>query len=146
MAFSAATAWWILAGALVAVELLSGTFYLLALAVGAVAGAAAAHLGLGFSGQIVVAALLGGGVTALWHLKRARNPRSAPAQANRDVLLDIGETVHVPAWGPDGVSQVQYRGAAWSARFTGHGSPAPGPHVIVALRGNQLELAPAGKA
>ena len=37
------TLWWLLAGSLVAVELVTGTFYLLALAVGAVAGAIAAH-------------------------------------------------------------------------------------------------------
>ncbi|WP_288092045.1 hypothetical protein [Thiomonas sp.] len=40
------TAWWILAGFFVAMELVSGTFYLLMLAVGAVAGALAAHAGL----------------------------------------------------------------------------------------------------
>ncbi|HOI65513.1 MAG TPA: NfeD family protein, partial [Thiomonas arsenitoxydans] len=41
------TAWWILAGFFVAMELVSGTFYLLMLAVGAVAGALAAHEQIG---------------------------------------------------------------------------------------------------
>ena len=51
--------WWLVTGALVAAELLSGTFYLLMLAIGAAAAALSAHLGLGLNGQIVTAALVG---------------------------------------------------------------------------------------
>jgi len=137
------TLWWLLAGSLVAVELVTGTFYLLALAVGAVAGAIAAHAGLGLTGQIVTAALAGGGATAAWHLRRARHPRSAPSERNRDVNLDIGETVQVDTWGSDGHAQVHYRGSTWTARYAGHGSRGPGRHVIVAVRGNHLEVAEA---
>ena len=39
------TIWWLLAGGLVVAELLTGTFYLLMLAVGVGAAAIAAHLG-----------------------------------------------------------------------------------------------------
>ena len=81
MDFGLATGWWLLAGVLVAVELLTGTFYLLALALGAAAAALAAHAGAGFTAQLVTAALVGGGSTAAWHLQRARQPRSAPAAA-----------------------------------------------------------------
>ncbi|HEU6455220.1 MAG TPA: NfeD family protein, partial [Roseateles sp.] len=45
MDWTDATTWWIAAGVLVAIELGTGTIYLLMLAVGAVAGALAAHLG-----------------------------------------------------------------------------------------------------
>ena len=41
------TIWWLCAGAAVAVELLTGTFYLLMLATGLAAAAVAAHLGAG---------------------------------------------------------------------------------------------------
>ena len=140
MDWSAATAWWLIAGALVAVELATGTFYLLMMAFGAAAGAVAAHAGLGLPMQIVAAALVGGGATAAWHLKRARHPQSAPAEANRDVLLDIGETLTIDQWQPDGTARASYRGAAWSVRFAGSGTPAPGPHRIVAIRGNQLAV------
>lgn len=143
MDFSLATGWWLLAGVLVAVELLTGTFYLLALALGAAAAAIAAHAGAGFTGQLVTAALLGGGSTAAWHYRRARQPRSAPAERNRDVSLDIGQTVRVESWDDDGLTQVQYRGARWSARLGGSGPRQPGLHVIVAIRGNELEVAPA---
>lgn len=139
------TMWWVAGGVLVAAELATGTFYLLMLALGCAAGALAAHAGLGLSGQIVVGALVGAAATAGWHLKRFRNPRSAPAESNRDVNLDIGQTVQVHAWGADGSAQVNYRGASWSASFGGADPPAPGPHAIVAVRGNQLVLAPQAK-
>ena len=143
MELSSPTLWWLLAGALVAAELATGTFYLLMLAVGCAAGALAAHLGFSASTQVVFGAVVGMAATALWHAKRARQPRSAPAESNRDVNLDIGQTVVVRAWGEDGSAQVHYRGANWSAAFQGEGTPAPGVHAIVAVRGNQLVLAPA---
>ena len=102
MEFQASTLWWVLAGALVIAELLTGTFYLLMLALGSVAAAVAAHAGATGSGQFVAAALVGGGATAAWHFKRARAPRSAPAASNADVSPDIGQTVQVHAWQDDG--------------------------------------------
>ena len=143
MDLAASTLWWLLAGMLVVAELLTGTFYLLMLALGAAAGALAAHAGLSGTGQLVAGALVGGGATALWHLKRFRSPRSAPAEANADVNLDIGQTVRVEAWGTDRLARVQYRGASWEVRYAGDGEPAPGEHVIVAVHGNRLDLAPA---
>jgi membrane protein implicated in regulation of membrane protease activity len=140
-AMSDATGWWVLAGVLVAAELATGTFYLLMLAVSAAAAALAAHAGLGLTAQLVVAsavALLG---TSAWYLhrKRTRSKRT-PAEADRNVNLDIGEAVEVGAWDGQGRAQVHYRGAQWQARFIGSGTPAPGPHRIRSLNGNQLEL------
>lgn len=143
MDWSAPTLWWLAAGALVAVELATGTFYLLMLALGAIAGAVAAHAGLAGTAQVLAAAVVGAGATAAWHWRRAHAPRSAPAARNRDVNLDIGQTVQVPAWNPDGTARVPYRGAAWSVRFSGGGEPRPGPHVIVAVSGQELQVAPA---
>ena len=87
MEFQASTLWWVLAGALVIAELLTGTFYLLMLALGSVAAAVAAHAGATGSGQFVAAALVGGGATAAWHFKRARAPRSAPAASKATSAL-----------------------------------------------------------
>jgi membrane protein implicated in regulation of membrane protease activity len=143
MDLSASTLWWLAAGVLVALEVSSGSFYLLMLALGCAAGALAAHTGLATPGQMVTAALLGGGATAAWHLRRARHPRSAPAAANRNVNIDIGETVDVQAWGSDGTARVSYRGAAWTVRHAGEGAPAAGKHTIVAVHGNHLAVAPA---
>lgn len=137
---SFSTFWWIVAGALVALELLTGTFYLLMLALGAVTAALAQMAGAGLSTQVISAAVVSGGATALWHLRRARHPQSAPSASNPDVLLDIGQTVQVPAWRADGTCRIQYRGSEWDARHQGPDSPQPGPHRIVAVHGNRLEL------
>ena len=139
---SAATLWWGAAGIAVAVELATGTFYLLMFAVGLAAAALAAHAGLGLAAQIAAAAVVGGGATAAWHWKRARSPRSLPARENRDVNLDIGERVEVPAWGADGTARVAYRGSTWIARPAPGSAPRPGAHRVAAVEGNWLVLAP----
>ena len=140
MDWTAPTLWWLAAGALVAAELATATFYLLMLALGAAAAALAAHLGAGFTLQLLAAALVGGGAVALWHLGRSRRPAAPAPEANRDINLDIGESVHVAQWDSEGTARVHYRGADWSARFGGSGAPGPGRHVIRAIEGNQLVL------
>lgn len=142
MDWSASTLWWLAAGALVAAELATGTFYLLMLALGAVAGALAAHAGLATTVQMLAAALLGGGAVALWHLRRSRQPGAPAAGANPDIHLDIGSTVQVAQWSADGSARVSYRGAAWDVRHVGAGQPRPGAHVIRGVDGNCLLVAP----
>ena len=143
MDFSASTLWWLAAGALVAAELATGTFYLLMVALGAAAGALAAHGGLGPSAQWVLAAAVGAGTTAAWHFKRQRQPGRAPAAHNRDVNIDIGQSLHVDVWGPDGSARVAYRGSTWAVRFVGSGVPTAGPHVIVSVQSSHLGVSPA---
>jgi len=142
MDIGTAVFWWITAGLLVAVELATGTFYLLMLALGAVAAALAAHLGLALPMQLVAGACVGGGAVAAWHVLRQRQPQAAPAGANRDVNLDIGERVHVAAWRADGTASVEYRGAQWSARYAGSGAASPGEFTIREIEGSRLVLAP----
>ena len=142
MDWNPATLWWLATGALVAAELATGTFYLLMVALGCAAGALSAHAGLSNTAQMVSAALLGLLATAAWHVRRARRPRALPAQANRDVNLDIGSPVRVEQWQADGSARVHYRGSAWSARFAGAGTPTPGEHVIVGVDGSELRVAP----
>jgi len=143
MDFPASSFWWVAAGIAVAAELATGTFYLLMMALGLAAAAIGAHLGLSGTGQIIVGALVGGGATALWHVKRAREPHAAPPSENRDVNLDIGERVNVVAWRPDRTARVQYRGSAWTARLQPGAQAVPGEHVVTAVEGNWLVLAPA---
>lgn len=140
----ASTLWWVASGVLVAAELATGTFYLLMVAVGAVAGALCAHLGLAAPAQLAVAAMVGGAATLGWHLKRRAQPAPGPLSANPDVNIDIGSEVQVAHWLPDGTTRVSYRGASWAARHAGGGEPpSPGPHRIVAVEsGNRLVLAP----
>jgi membrane protein implicated in regulation of membrane protease activity len=140
--WSATTLWWVLTGVLVAAELATGTFHLLMLALGAAAGALAAHAGLGPTAQMVCAALVAGGASLTWSLRQRRTRSRLAADADPDVNPDIGRDVHVDSWDAEGTARVQYRGAAWSARYAGSGTPQPGTHVIVAVQGSQLQLAP----
>ena len=137
---SPATLWWIVCGALVAAELATGTFYLLMLALGAAAAALAAWSGAGGAVQILVAAVIGGGATLLWHFKKGAKVSSLAASANPDVHIDIGQSVQVANWGPGGSATVKYRGAEWQARFIGTGLPEAGGHTIRALEGSTLLL------
>jgi len=137
----ASTLWWLAAGAAVVAELLTGTFYLLMLAIGLVAGALAAHLGAAPPAQIVAAALVGAAAVAACYGVRRRHPKSPPAASNRDVNLDVGETVTVQAWSADGTAQVKYRGAQWTVALQPGTAPAdalPGPYRVVEVVGSRL--------
>ena len=142
MAQSVATWWWVAAGVLVAAELATGTFYLLMLALGLVAGALAAHLGVGALGQVIAAAVVGVGATAVWHGWQRRQAPSPAARENRDVNLDIGESVKVDAWANDRTTRVHYRGSTWAARLAPGAAAAPGDHIVSAVEGNWLVLTP----
>jgi membrane protein implicated in regulation of membrane protease activity len=142
MDLSDASFWWVAAGVVVAAELATGTFYLLMVALGLAAAAVAAHLAFSTTVQLMAFAVVGGGATAAWRLRRARNPRAAPTPENRDVNLDIGERVHVTGWGVDRTARVNYRGSLWTARLQPGAPAAPGEHRVVAVEGNWLVLAP----
>lgn len=136
------TLWWVLAGVAVAAELLSGTFFLLMLALGAAAGAIAAHAGLGFSGQLVAAALVGGGAVAAWARWRRQHPPATAPQADPNVVLDIGQVVQIADWAADGTARVRYRGADWMAVAAPGSPPAPGPWRIASVEGSRLIVEP----
>ena len=132
------TLWWLMAGTAVVAELLTGTFYLLMLAIGLAAGAIAAHLGVEVSTQLVIAALVGGGAVVACYAIRKRNPGAQPAASNRDVNLDVGETVQVDAWNPDGTAQVRYRGAQWTVLLRPGNAASPGLYRVAEVVGSRL--------
>ncbi|MCB8747879.1 NfeD family protein [Rhodoferax sp. U2-2l] len=134
------TLWWLAAGALVAAELVTGTFYLLMLAVGLMAAALAAHAGASTTWQWVAAALVGGGSTLLWRAFKRSRPSAAPARANHDVNMDIGETVHVAAFNDDGSCSVHYRGARWDASLAAGEVATGGVYRITEVVGSRLIL------
>ena len=84
------TIWWLAAGIVVAAELLTGSFYLLMLALGLAAAAIAAHLGVELPLQMVSAAVVGGGAVAAWHLAKKKRPGDPSPRAERSVNLDVG--------------------------------------------------------
>lgn len=138
MDWNASTWWWLGTAALVVAELVTGTFYLLMLAVGTVAGAVAAHAGLSFAAQMALGAVVGAGAASFWYWRRSR--QLSDATSDPAMNLDIGGLVQVSHWHPDGSTRVYYRGAGWDARYSGSGAPAPGAHVIRAVQGSRLLL------
>ena len=130
------TLWWLLAGAAVAIELLTGTFYLLMFAIGLAAAALAAHAGASMATQLVVAALIGGAAVAGWHVLRGRGKGAAAAGANLD--FDAGEHVHVDAWSADNTCTVRYRGTTWTAVPAGGSPQGTGPHRVRQVDGSRL--------
>lgn len=133
-----ATLWWLLAGAAVAIELLTGTFYLLMLAIGMAAGALAGHAGASMTTQLVLAAVVGGGAVGGWHLLRRKRQDGADAGTNMD--FDAGEPVHVESWTPDRTATVRYRGTTWTA-VPAEGTPqGTGLHRVRHVDGSRLVL------
>ena len=134
----ASTIWWILAGLAIAAELLSGGIYLLLIAVGLAAGAVAAHMGLGLPAQMGMAAVVG--AVSVFICSRVRRQRAPelPAAANPDLNLDIGQTLHVPAWSADGSARISYRGSQWTVVLRAGSIPAPGSHRIIEVQGSRL--------
>ena len=132
------TIWWLLAGSAVALELLTGTFYLLMLAVGLAAAALAASAGVAMPAQLITAALMGGGAVVAWRLIRGKRPAGPTASANPDMSLDIGETVQVDMWRADGTASVNYRGANWTVAPASGIIAGVGPHRVREVVGNRL--------
>jgi membrane protein implicated in regulation of membrane protease activity len=137
--------WWIGAGALIVAELLTGTFYLLMIALGFIAGAIAKLGGASLAAQCVSAALVA--LAAVILLRRSRFGRRRQrrdASSNPDVVLDLGAPVEVTAW-RDGHARVPYRGAEWDVEL------APGEredarfYEIAAVRDNRLVLVEKGR-
>jgi membrane protein implicated in regulation of membrane protease activity len=132
-----ALAWAIGGLVLVIVEMLSGTFYLLVLAVGAFGAAAVAWAGQGLVLQCVVASLVGAAGAYGVHLYRARN------SAEQMTPIDTGQPAAFESWvdRAAGRARVRYRGASWEARLRPEEDVEPGATVYVqAAAGNTLEV------
>lgn len=127
--------WFLAAGLLVILELFVGTFYLLMVAIGILAGGIAAAFGATMPIQSLIAAVVG--VVATLLLRRySRKTRSA-ATRDPNANLDIGRSISVAAW-HDGTARVMYRGALWDVDLAPGGNPAAGQYTIRELRGSRL--------
>jgi membrane protein implicated in regulation of membrane protease activity len=127
--------WWIVAAVLVAVELTSGTFYLLVYGIAAVVAGLAAWLGAGTTAQLLIAAVIAAvGTLALRHWSRST---AHPESTVQD--MDIGQPVQIESW-QDGRGQVKYRGALWQAEAESASTDCAQPLVIRAVKGNILVL------
>ncbi len=131
--------WWLLGGGLVIVELLTGTFYLLMIALGCLAGGVATLLGFSVSAQLMIGAVVA--LTAVYFLHRSRLmvPRKHEQQTS-DNNLDLGALVQVNAW-QERRARVLYRGTQWDVELA-EGETSSGQwYEIKAMRGNLLIVA-----
>ena len=130
-------AWAILGMTLVIIELVTGTFYLLMLAVAAFGAALAAWLGQDFGVQAVVAGLIAAGGCYGVHVYRGR---SAPG---RMAPVDAGQPASFESWVDQGarLARVRYRGSQWDALIEGESALEPGATLYVtATHGNTLKV------
>jgi len=127
--------WGIVAALLIGAELLTGTFYLLAIGIAAALGGVAALLGASEPLQFAVAGVLGVILTIVahrWRLAHAAPPQQPP--------LDVGQAVRVQRWNPDGTARVAYRGSDWDAELAAPDTARAETMYIVATRANVLVL------
>ncbi|MES2115655.1 MAG: NfeD family protein [Pseudomonadota bacterium] len=132
--------WLVAAGATAILELFTGTFYLLMIAIGLMAGTLAALAGAGTPVQTLVAAAVG--LVATGVLRRSKFGRPTRTDTARDpnVNLDIGQTINVSQW-QDGTARVMYRGALWDVELAPGAPAAPGQYTIREVRGSRLIVA-----
>jgi len=129
--------WWMLGALLVGAELLTGTFYLLAVGIAFVLGGVVAWLGASIEVQLILGAVLSGAGMIAAHWWRARL-----GEPLRQASLDVGQSVRVEHWRKDGTARVMYRGALWDAEAATPQTPHADVMTIVATRGSTLILGP----
>ena len=125
--------WWISGALLIGAELVTGTFYLLAVGIAMALGGAAAWLGASLAVQFGVAGVLGVALTMLAHHWRLAQAAPPPQPS-----LDVGQTVHVASWNANGTARVSYRGSTWDAELVSPDVPRAETLYIVATRGSVL--------
>jgi membrane protein implicated in regulation of membrane protease activity len=134
--------WFVAACVLVVLEMASGTFYLLMLAIGVAAGGIAAIADASGVWQCVIAALVAAVATTALHRSRYGKSESLAAARNPDVNLDIGQSVTVDAWQEAANmtprARVPYRGALWDVELAAGSKPLAGVFVIEEVRGSCL--------
>jgi len=128
--------WWLIMGAFLISELLTGSFYLLMLAIAAALAAISAHLGVSISAQCLIATSVSLLAFVLCYLIKRQFKKNNPSPSFN---LDVGAQIMVKQWQADGTAQVKYRGAKWTA-ICNSASAEAGLYKIVALNGNRLVL------
>jgi membrane protein implicated in regulation of membrane protease activity len=140
--------WLLSAGVLVVLEMFTGTFYLLMVAIGMVAGGLGALAGASGPLQLVVASVVG--ILATYALRRSGFGKFARTDPARDpnVNLDIGQTVTVSEWQSAGggmyTARTMYRGAMWDVELQPGFAAQAGSFVIRELRGSRLIVTGSG--
>lgn len=133
--------WFGAAAMFVLLEMITGTFYLLLIALGLTASGAATYFGAPLAVQIICGMVVSlAGLAAVYHYRKSKGYKATQSDAN--INPDIGKRVTVLAWNDNGTAQVFYRGANWSAEIAKNEVMLPGEHTIYAVHGLVLVLRP----
>ncbi len=129
--------WLVIGLALIGLEMLSGTLYLLFLGLSALLGALAAYAGLGFAWQVAAFAAPAA-LSCFWAVPMTRRRKSA-----RQDALDVGQMAQFERWTsePARLARVRYRGSHWDAEVLNDAAVADGEWLhIVAVEGSRLKV------
>ncbi len=127
--------WFLLALVLIGLEMATGTFYLLMVAIAMAVGGLVALLGASLTWQLTLSALMviaGTIILRRWKGTQVKEVASAS--------LDIGQAVKVIKWNDNGSARVFYRGAEWDAEPESADTPHDETLYIAAVRGSGLVL------
>lgn len=129
--------WVVLGTCLLVAEMVSGTFFLLFLSLGAFSASLAGILGLtSFPLQIVVCGL----VSALGFLL-LKKPLQKKMLKSAAIQLDLGKTIIVDtALSPGQTTRISYQGSTWDARNEGAQSLIPGETALIVGTDSHLLL------
>ncbi len=130
--------WWFVLGfGLLVAELLTGTFYLLVIALACGTAGVAALLGAPFAAQVLVAAIIGF-AGSLW-LRKSRAGR--PAASDPLQNMDVGQVLRIDHWAGNGTARASYRGALWDVQLAPGEQAVAGDYVIRDIQANRLIVA-----
>ncbi|MDR1529824.1 MAG: NfeD family protein [Burkholderiales bacterium] len=128
--------WWALALILVGAEMLTGSFYLLALGIAFAIGGIVDFLGGNFLMQLVSVGIVGSaGCFAAYYYQQ-----NSEKKTKQKMEFDIGHRVQVLKWHDDGSARVSYRGSQWDAIAATPETPRNREMLITEVRGSLLVL------
>ena len=133
--------WFVIGFGLLIAELLTGTFYLLVIAVAFGAAGVAALLGGSVVLQLATAAAFSLGGT-LWLRQSSFGRRLRDRAISAHVQnMDVGQTLRVDQWAPNRTARANYRGATWDVELAPGEDAASGEFVIREISANRLIVA-----
>jgi membrane protein implicated in regulation of membrane protease activity len=125
--------WFLIALVMLALEMMTGTFYILVIGIALAIGGLVALCGLNLTAQISISAIVGIIGTVILHSKKGlafdtlQNP-------------NVGEQVKVLVWREGGKARVSYRGSEWDAEIASTDVPQDQTLYIQEMRGSTLVL------
>lgn len=127
--------WLVLGLILLGLEMATGTFYLLIVAVGMAVGGLVAWLGASVVWQLILCAIT---VVAGTLILQSWKAKQKVVSVNNN--FDIGQPVKIIKWHDNGTARVSYRGSEWDAELQSADAPRDGQFYIAAMHGSGLVL------